>query len=100
MATWNASGGSYASGSDCATTKTGKCVQELCLDNSGVLSVECLALGVQKLQYRVCSNHFENTMFTNYLRNRLCHNAIPTLKINIGNDENIQISMSFYKYLQ
>jgi len=41
-----------------------------------------------------------NTMFTNYLRNRLCHNAIPTLKINIGNDENIQISMSFYKYLQ
>ena len=48
MATWNASGGSYAS--DCATPKTGECVQELCLDNSGVLSVKCLALGVQKLQ--------------------------------------------------
>ncbi|KYN29292.1 hypothetical protein ALC57_01270 [Trachymyrmex cornetzi] len=51
--------------------------------------------------YRVCSNHFENTMFTNYLRNKLCHNAIPTLKMtNIRNDENIQVSMSFYRYLQ
>ena len=38
-------------------------------------------------------------MFTNYLRNRLCHNAIPTLKItNTGNDENIQISMSIGIY--
>ncbi|KYM76765.1 hypothetical protein ALC53_12813 [Atta colombica] len=40
-------------------------------------------------------------IFTNHLRNRLCHNAIPTLKItNIGNDENIQVSTSFHRYLQ
>lgn len=43
---------------------------------------------------RVCSDHFEDRMYTNDLKNRLLPSAYPTLNTDSKNKENENIAVS------
>lgn len=49
------------------------------LDNCGLSHLKTIDASVLNKKYRLCSMHFENSMFKNEQNNRLKPDAIPTL---------------------